>query len=76
MTTKLPVVSGEEAVKAFSKIGYGAVRQRGSHVRMRDTKDPLHKPITIPLHKEIKPGLLRRLIKDANLSVEEFVKLL
>jgi predicted RNA binding protein YcfA (HicA-like mRNA interferase family) len=75
MNLKLPVISGREAVKVFQKIGYEIVRQRGSHLRLRDKKDPLHKPLTVPGHKEIKPGLLRKLIKDANLTVEQFVEL-
>ena len=75
MKSKLPVVSGKEVIKALRKIGYEAVRQKGSHIRLRDASDPSHKPLTIPDHKEIKPGLLRKIIRDANLSVEDFIKL-
>jgi len=39
---KLPVISGVEAIKAFEKIGYRVVRQKGSHVRLRDDKNELH----------------------------------
>ena len=76
MTPKLPVISGEQAVKAFSRLGYQKVRQRGSHVRLRHPTDVNRRPLTIPLHKELKPGLLRRLISDANLTREEFMALL
>lgn len=76
MTHKLPVVSGREVIKALRKIGYVVVRQRGSHMRLRDDTNPPHKPLTVPDHKEIKPGLLRKIIRDANLSVEEFIQLL
>lgn len=69
---KLPVVSGREAVRIFEKIGYRVVRQKGSHIRMRDDDDERHRPLTIPDHKELKPGLLRALIRDADLTVEEF----
>ena len=72
----MPVVSGQDVVKALKKIGYEAVRQRGSHLRLKDTNDPTHDPVSVPLHKTVKPGLLRRIIKDANLSVEEFNELL
>lgn len=75
MSPRLPVTSGNNAIKVFQKIGYQTVRQRGSHIRMRHT-DPSHKPLTIPVHKELKPGLLRKLLRDSGLSVEEFVKLL
>lgn len=74
--SKLPVISGQEAVRAFERIGYRVVRQKGSHLRLRDDLGPNHLPLTIPNHKTLKPGLLRRLIRDAGLSVEEFGELL
>lgn len=73
---RLPVVSADEAIRVFEKIGYRVVRQRGSHVRLRDERDEKHQPLTIPDHKILKPGLLRRLIRDANLTVDEFIELL
>ncbi|MBL7119130.1 MAG: type II toxin-antitoxin system HicA family toxin [Dehalococcoidia bacterium] len=76
MKPKLPTISGAEAIKAFQKIGYEIVRRRGSHVRMRDRANPSHKPLSIPDHKELKPGLLRRLLRDADLDVERFLDLL
>jgi predicted RNA binding protein YcfA (HicA-like mRNA interferase family) len=76
VSDKLPVVSGKEAIRAFEKIGYEIVRQKGSHIRLRDDINIKHPPLTVPNHREIKPGLLRRLIRDANLSVEEFNKIL
>ena len=76
MSKKLPIVSGQDVVKALNKIGYEAVRQRSSHLRLKDPHNSNHKPLTVPLHKRIKPGLLRHIIRDANLSVDEFNKLL
>jgi predicted RNA binding protein YcfA (HicA-like mRNA interferase family) len=76
MTRRLPIVSGEMVVKVLKKIGYEVVRQRGSHLRLKNSSNPSHKPMTVPLHKEIKPGLLRKIIKDADLSVKEFIQLL
>ncbi|MCL4384938.1 MAG: type II toxin-antitoxin system HicA family toxin [Actinobacteria bacterium] len=72
---KLPIISGKDTIKAFEKIGYKVVRQKGSHIRLRDDSNPCHKPITIPNYKVLKAGLLRKLIKDANLSIEEFLLL-
>lgn len=70
---KLPIISGKDVIKIFEKIGYKVVRQKGSHVRLRDDKNEFHNPLTIPNHKVLKIGLLKKLIKDANLSVEEFL---
>jgi len=71
---KLPVVSGKDTIKKLEKIGYKIVREKSSHVRLKSL-DILHKPITVPLHKTIKPGLLSQIIKDAGLSVDEFIDL-
>jgi predicted RNA binding protein YcfA (HicA-like mRNA interferase family) len=73
---KLPVISGKEAIKVFEKIGYTVVRQKGSHIRLRNEINKNNPPLTVPNHREIKPGLLRKLIKDANLTVEEFNEIL
>jgi predicted RNA binding protein YcfA (HicA-like mRNA interferase family) len=72
---ELPIVSGREAVKAFRKVGYETDRQRGSHIILRQTRPP-HRRLTIPDHKEIRKGTLRALIRQAGLSVEEFIALL
>ncbi|OGL66853.1 hypothetical protein A3F52_05235 [Candidatus Uhrbacteria bacterium RIFCSPHIGHO2_12_FULL_47_11] len=73
---RLPQISGRNAVKAFEKIGYYAVRQRGSHIRLWPTNASNKKSLTVPNHKIIGKGLLRKLIRDANISVDEFVALL
>ena len=76
MTPKLPVVSGERAIKVFSHMGYKIVHQKGSHVRLRHETVEERKPITVPLHAELKPGLLLRLLHDASVSRDEFLDLL
>ena len=73
--TKLPVVSGRQAVKAFGKLGYEVDHQRGSHIILRH-KDPPHRRITVPDHKEMAKGTLRHLIRESGLTVEEFHALL
>ena len=73
---KLPVISGSQAVRCFEKIGYQVVRQRGSHIRMHHKSDSTKQPLTIPRHKTIGKGLLRKLLRDAELTVEGFLKLL
>jgi predicted RNA binding protein YcfA (HicA-like mRNA interferase family) len=72
MSSKLPVVSGREAIKAFVKLGYVVIRQRGSHVRLEHASDGRRKKLTVPEHKNLGRGLLRKLIRDAEISVEEF----
>ena len=63
-----------KAIKAFSKAGWVSNRQLGSHVVLR--KEGSKVTLSIPKHKEFKPGLLRHLIKASGLNVDEFEGLL
>ncbi len=72
---KLPVVSGQQAVKAFQKLGYEVDGQHGSHIILRRAEPP-HRRLSIPNHKEIAKGTLRALIREAGLTVDDFVELL
>ena len=76
MSPKLPVVSGDDLVRIFEKIGYIRVRQKGSHVRLRHAADPQRKPLTVPRHKTLKRGLLHRLLRDARVTDEQLSALL
>ncbi len=70
---RLPVVSGREAVGAFSKAGWTEKRREGSHMILGKPGVPV--TLSIPDHKELDKGLLRGQIRKAGLTVEEFVKL-
>lgn len=71
--SRLPILSGRAIVKALGKAGYSEVRQRGSHIRLSAVGK---KSLTVPDHKEIGPGLLKKILRDAKLSTDEFKKLL
>jgi predicted RNA binding protein YcfA (HicA-like mRNA interferase family) len=67
---KLPRdISGGETVKALRRLGFAVTRQEGSHIRM--SKGGLH--VTIPNHKAIAVGTLKSILRQAGVSVEEFV---
>jgi predicted RNA binding protein YcfA (HicA-like mRNA interferase family) len=73
---KLPVVSGRKTIKALCKAGFVVVRQKGSHVQMeKQTKHGVIK-VTVPLHSSLKKGVLRIILKQAGLSIGEFLELL
>jgi len=72
---KLPVVSGIDAVKALAKVGWEVDHQTGSHMILRHRAPP-HRRLTVPRHKELAKGTLRAIIRDAGLTVEEFLRLL
>lgn len=71
---KLPVCSGKDAIRAFERAGWVRDRQQGSHVSLFQAGRPV--VLTVPLHRELGPGLLRSLLRKAGLTVEEFDHLL
>ncbi len=76
MSPKLPVISGADLIRALGKFGYVTVRQKGSHVRLRHPADPQRLPVTVPLHTEIAFGTLRRILRDAAITVEQLLSAL
>jgi len=69
----LPVCSGRDAVRVFQKIGYELDHQTGSHMIPRHASG---RRLTVPDHRELAKGTLRALIRDAGLTVEQFIELL
>lgn len=69
---KLPVVSGKQCCKALAKLGFVKARQNGSHVVMRRGDSGC----VVPMHREIKTGTLAGLLKQAHVTVDEFIGVL
>ena len=70
--TEIPSLSYRKVINALQRAGFIVVRQRGSHIRLQKrTKEKILK-LTVPAHTPIKKTTLARIIKDANLSLEEF----
>ena len=72
--SKLPVLSGKGCIKALSKAGFYVKRQEGSHITLR--RDDPFAQLVVPDHKELDRGTLRAIIRQAGLSVDEFVRLI
>ena len=74
--TRLGSYSGEQVVRAFKRAGWHVARRKGSHVIME--KDGFDVTPSIPGHKgkDVKRGTLRDLIRDAGLTVDEFLKVI
>ncbi len=66
---KLPHVSGTTVVKALERLGFVKVRQSGSHVIMRRGS----KGCVAPMHSEVKIGTLAGVLRQADVSPEEFI---
>lgn len=67
----LPVISGRDARKGFERLGWRFARQVGSHMVL--TKPGSWASLSIPDHRELDRGTLRKLIRTAGLTVEEFI---
>lgn len=75
MSDKLPVLSGNEIIKILSKAGFIVVKQKGSHIKMKKTEGEKNLIVTVPNHSEVKKGILLNILKQAELSREEFLKM-
>ena len=73
MSHDLRLCSGAEAVKKFKRSGWTVARQVGSHVMLVKMGYPY--TLSIPQHRELGIGILKKLIKQAGLSVQEFNEL-
>ena len=70
---KLTNISGIKAVKALVKFGYIHVHTSGDHAILQKAGFPT---LSIPLHKEVAPFLLRSQIKRADISIADFIRAL
>ena len=71
---ELPVVSGRDARRAFERLGWTFNRQKGSHMILLR---PGHiASLSIPDHRELAAGTLRKLIRAAGITVDDFVQAL
>jgi len=66
--------SGRQAVRAFQRAGWQVARQTASHIIM--VKPGRRPTLSVPDHRALDTGLLRSLIRHAELTIEEFIRLL
>ena len=70
---KYPVLKPQEVVKILNNLGFSEIRQRGAHKQYRH---PDGRFTTVPFHKsrDISPILLLKIVKDINMTIDEFLK--
>lgn len=71
--SRWPVLSGRKIIKALSRLGYYEVHQNGSHIRLRCEG---RRSVTVPNYTAVGRGLLRKILRDAEISPAEFEKLI
>jgi predicted RNA binding protein YcfA (HicA-like mRNA interferase family) len=71
---KLPLISGENMCKIVAKLGFRMVHQKGSHTVWKHEDG---RTTTIPLHsgKKLPRGLIKKILKDVELPVKDYLRL-
>jgi len=72
----LPVVSGRKVIKALSKAGFQVVGRKGSHIKLKKKVNDKVFVVIVPNHAELAKGTLKSILRQANISREDFLKLL
>lgn len=71
--TVIPSLSYTEILHALERAGWQVSRQRGSHIRLTRFTEGRLKKLTIPAHRPVKRSTLAKIIKQAELTLEEFL---
>ncbi len=71
--TTLPSVSGEQTVRALRRAGFVRISQKGSHAKLRNAAG---RTVIVPMHRELARPTLASILRQAGLSVDEFIALL
>ncbi len=67
-------VSGHDAIRALERLGFTQVRQRGSHVMLKKDTPDGSLGCVVPLHRELAIGTLRGILRQARVTVDEFMQ--
>jgi predicted RNA binding protein YcfA (HicA-like mRNA interferase family) len=70
---RLKPYSHRQVVKALSRLGFGIVRQRGSHIILKGSYKGIARTVVVPRRKEIAVGTLRGILFQAGVTVDEFI---
>ncbi len=72
--SKLPRISGEKTIRTLKIFGFEVMRQQGSHVILKKKMAKGEIGCVVPLHRELAVGTLRGILKQAKITVEDFLK--
>jgi predicted RNA binding protein YcfA (HicA-like mRNA interferase family) len=71
---KMPRISSREAIRALERLGFEQIRQTGSHVVMKKVTEEGEVGCVVPVHRELKVGTLNGILKQAQITVEQFIE--
>jgi predicted RNA binding protein YcfA (HicA-like mRNA interferase family) len=70
---KIPRISSREAIRALERLGFEQIRQTGSHVVLKKVIEEDEIGCVVPVHRELKVGTLKGILKQDRVTVEEFI---
>ena len=73
---KMPRISSKEAIRVLERLGFEQVRQTGSHVVMKKETEAGKIGCVIPVHQELKVGTLSGILKQSQITIEQFIEYL
>jgi predicted RNA binding protein YcfA (HicA-like mRNA interferase family) len=71
--TKIPSENYDRIIAALKRLGFSVTRQRGSHIRLEKRLPHRHIRITVPAHRPVKRSTLSHILKQAEVSVDDFL---
>lgn len=71
---KLPRISSREAIRALEHLGFEQIRQTGSHIVMKRKTETGEIGCVVPMHRELRIGTLRGILKQAQITPDEFIE--
>ena len=73
--TRLPRITARKLIKALGKAGFDSVRQKGSHVILKDSRG---RSTIVPVHsgETLGPGITKKILRDCEMTVNDLLELL
>lgn len=72
--TLVPSLAYQAVIAALERVGWRVERQKGSHIRLSRLSEGKIRKLTVPAHRPIKRSTLAKIIKQAGMTVEEFLR--
>ena len=74
--TKVPSLDYDRIIKGLKRDGWVVVRQKGSHIRLQKHDSDEVLKLTIPAHSPVKRSTPSHILKQARLTIDDFMKLI
>ncbi len=69
-------LSAREVLRALGRAGFVKVGQKGSHVRLKGWRNGRNRVVIVPMHREIAPGTMKSILRQADMDMDELQGLL